>query len=66
MASKRNVLSQSDRAFWRDIYRVAAQELIGRYGNRRGKVRLIAEDAGEHADMAVEQLRSRTHSWSHS
>lgn len=60
MASRRTILSQTDRAFWRDIYRVAAQELIGRVG-KRGKAHLIAEDAGLHADLAVEQLRRRIH-----
>jgi hypothetical protein len=66
MATKRTVLSQSDRSFWRDIYRVAAQELIGRYDGRRNRVRLIAEDAGEHADAALDQLRERAHHWSRS
>lgn len=66
MASRRNLLTQTDRAFWRDIYRVAAQELIGRHDGKRNRIRLIAEDAGLHADAAVEQLRKRLHDWNRS
>lgn len=66
MSTRRTLSSQTDRAFWRDIYRVAAQELIGRHDGKRNRIRLIAEDAGLHADAAVEQLRQRANQWGRS
>lgn len=64
MASRRStVLTQTERAFWREVYRDAIRALVAVHDGRRGRVHSLADDAAAHADAAVGQLRKRLHEW---
>lgn len=61
MASKRTVLSQTERAFWRDAFRAAAH---GTAHPRQRSAARAAQYCEDFADLAVEKLRQRTAAWS--
>lgn len=66
MGTRRTILTQTERAFWREVYRDAIKSLVALYDGRRSRVQSLADDAGAHADAAVEQLRKRVHDWGRS
>jgi len=65
MATRRTVLTQSERGFWREDFRDIHKTLVAKHGGRR-KPDALAADAAIHADAAVEQLRKRATNWGNS
>ena len=62
MATRNNVLTQAERAFWREMYKEGAAQLIARYG-AKARVLRVGSDAAAHADEAIRQLRIRRNLW---
>lgn len=61
MATRRNILSQSERSLWRDVVLVD----LGREGRTRSIDRRI-ERATDLADLAVRAYRARAITWGRS
>lgn len=63
MATRRTVLTQTERSFWRDVYKAAIEALVARHDGRRSRVESLADDAEAHANAAVERLRKQSNQW---
>jgi hypothetical protein len=59
MVSKRNIPNQSERAFWREVFKGAHQSFLTRRGTTRSAAKAAAL-AATYADAAVNELRART------
>jgi hypothetical protein len=62
MAARRNVLSQTENAFWREVYRDVLKALITKHGSRR-RIGVFEAEAAARADHSVELLRARRTGW---
>jgi hypothetical protein len=65
MASRRNVISQTDIAFWREVYRDQLKTLTAKFAGRR-RMATLEREAAESADRSVTILRARRATWGNS